>query len=126
MWSPLLIDGDRTREAQALFARDPVWRSEAFLLVEFCNALVTYQHQGALRRAQAEHLLSEAERRMRGWISLPHIQALRLAEKYSVSACDARFLGAALGLGTKLVIEDARLRAVVPSLTLSLADAISS
>ena len=33
----LLIDGDRSREARSLLARDPDWRSEAFVLVEFSN-----------------------------------------------------------------------------------------
>ncbi|MFH1045069.1 MAG: hypothetical protein V1796_08550 [Pseudomonadota bacterium] len=28
----LLIESDRTKEAQALFAKDSDWRSEAFLL----------------------------------------------------------------------------------------------
>lgn len=121
----LLIDGDHTREAQALFARDPDWRSESFLLVEFSNVLATYRRQAALGRAEAEHLLSEAERRVRGWVNLPHIQALRIAEKYSVSAYDARFLGAGQGLGARLVTEDARLRAAVPALTMSLAEALA-
>lgn len=120
----LLIEGDRTREAQGLFARDQDWRSEGFLLIEFSNVLATYQRQGALSRDQTEHLLSEAERRTRGWVNLPHIQALRLAERYSVSAYDARFLGAAQTLGSRLVTEDARLRAAVPSLTMSLDEAL--
>ena len=37
----LLIEGDRTSSAQALYARDPNWRSEAFMLVEFTNVLTT-------------------------------------------------------------------------------------
>ena len=121
----LLLEGDRTPEAQALFVRDPEWRSEAFLLVEFSNVLSTYVRSRALTRPQAEQLLAEAERRMRGLVNLPHAQALRLAERFAVSAYDARFLGAAQNLGRKLVTEDARLRAAAPALTCSLAEALA-
>ncbi|HEX6828850.1 MAG TPA: hypothetical protein VF104_07710 [Burkholderiales bacterium] len=62
---------------------------------------------------------------MRGWVNLPHLQALRLAEKYSVFAYDARFLGTAQSLDRRLVTEDARLRAAVPALTVSLAEALA-
>ena len=37
----LLIKGDHTEAAQELCARDSDWRSEAFLLVEFTNVLVS-------------------------------------------------------------------------------------
>ena len=37
----LLIEGDRTADAQALRLADPDWRSEPFLLVEFSNLLAT-------------------------------------------------------------------------------------
>ena len=121
----LLIEGDRTPEAQALYAIDAEWRSEAFLLVELSNVLATYVRSGGMTRAQAETLLSEAERRMRGLLNVPNAQALRLAERYGVSAYDARFLAAAQGLGGKLVTEDARLRAAAPALTHSLAEALA-
>lgn len=121
----LLVEGDRTRAAQGLLARDPDWRSEGFLLIEFSNVLATYRRQGALSREQTERLLGEAERRTRGWVNLPHIQALRLAERYSVSAYDARFLGAAQILGSRLVTEDARLRAAAPALTMSLDEVLA-
>ncbi len=35
----LLIVGDRTGDAQALYRRDSDWKSEAFVLVEFSNIL---------------------------------------------------------------------------------------
>ena len=120
----LLIEGDRTPGAQTLYRRDPEWKSESFLLIEFSNILATYLRAGSLRRSDAHALLGEAESRMRGLVSLPHSRALRIAEEFAVSAYDARFLGAAQTLGARLVTEDARLRAAAPTLTLSLADAV--
>jgi predicted nucleic acid-binding protein len=122
----LLIEGDHTSDAQALFAHDPEWKSEAFLLVEFSNILVTYLRTGQLSRAHAHALLSEAEKNLSGVINLPHIRALRVAEEFSVSAYDARFLGTAYALDAKLVTEDSRLRAAAPALTMSIAEALQS
>jgi predicted nucleic acid-binding protein len=122
----LLIEGDRTKQAQALFAKDADWRSEAFLLVEFSNVLATYRRARALSTEQAETLLAEAARRVRELISVPNLRALRCAERYAVSAYDARFLAAADTLSVKLVTEDAKLRAAAPELTRSLAQALVS
>jgi predicted nucleic acid-binding protein len=122
----LLIEGDRTRDAQALYAKDADWKSEASVLVEFGNILATYLRTGALGRGQAHALLVEAEKRVRVLVNLPHVRALRVAEQFAVSAYDARFLGAAQSLGARLVTEDARLRAAAPVLTISLADALAA
>lgn len=119
----LLIDGDRTVQAQALYARDPDWRSESFLLVEFSNMLATYVRGGRLDPDGASGLLAIAERTLTGTINLPHLRALALAMEFGVSAYDARFLAAARGLGAKLVTEDAKLRRAAPALTQTLADA---
>ena len=121
----LLIEGDRTRDAQALYAKDADWRSEAFVLVEFSNILATYLRSSALSRRHAQALLVEAERRVRSLVNLPHLRALRVAEQFAVSAYDARFLGAAQSLGARLVTEDGRLRATAPALTMSLSDALA-
>ena len=120
----LLIDGDRTADAQALYARDPDWRSEGFLLVEFSNILATYLRAGSLERGAAEGLLASAEQILSGSLNLPHARALGIAAEFGVSAYDARFLGAARGLGTKLVTEDAKLRRAAPGLTQSLSQAL--
>lgn len=120
----LLIEGDRTRDAQALYALDPEWRSEAFLLIEFSNILATCERSKDLARSQAEALLATAESRLRGLIALPHRVALEHARRFGVSACDARFLAVAEKLRSPLVTEDARLRAAAPSLTRSLDEAL--
>ncbi len=121
----LLIAGDRSKEAQTLYAQDSEWYSEAFVLVEFCNIIVTYQRMGDLSRNQTEQLLNEAEARMRGLVNVPHIAALRTAQQFVVSAYDARFLAAAENMGTKLVTEDAKLRIAAPALTQSLTEALT-
>jgi predicted nucleic acid-binding protein len=120
----LLIESDRTKEAQALFAKDSDWRSDAFLLVEFSNVLTTYRRMGALSGQQSESLLAEAARHVRELLNVPNLQALRCAERFAVSAYDARFLAAADTLGVKLVTEDAKLRAAAPALTRSMAQAL--
>lgn len=120
----LLLEGDRTADAQALFARDPDWRSDGFVLVEFSNILATYARRGALAADTAQELLATAERVLGGLVNLPHARALKLAADFGVSAYDARFLGAAQALGTRLVTEDAKLRAAAPALTRSIAQAL--
>lgn len=122
----LLIEGDRTKQAQALYATDSDWRSEAFILVEFSNVLATYRRMHALSRQQAESLLAEAASRVRELLSVPNLRALRCAERFAVSAYDARFLAVADTLGAKLVTEDAKLRAAAPDLTRSLAQALAA
>lgn len=119
----LLLEGDRTSQAQALYARDADWRSEAFLLVEFSNMLATYVRGGRLDSGAAKELLADAERTLAGTVNLPNSRALELATHYGVSAYDARFLAAAQGLGARLVTEDTKLRQAAPALTQSLAQA---
>ncbi len=120
----LLIEGDRTRQAQALFNRDPEWKSEGFVFVELSNVLATFTRSGALDAAQARRLLAEGERILRGVVSVPHGSALDAARRFGVSAYDARLLVAAERLGVPLVTEDATLRAAAPKLSESLDEAI--
>jgi predicted nucleic acid-binding protein len=121
----LLIEGDRTIDAQALFKKDAEWRSDGFVLIEFSNILATYQRLGALSRSTAEALLANAEQIVSGLLNVPHGRALKLAVDFGVSVYDARFLGAAQSLGTRLITEDTKLRAAAPALTRSLAEAFT-
>lgn len=121
----LLIEGDRTPLARALYSRDPEWRSEAFLLVEFSNLLATYVRADALDSKAAQSLLAKAEQTLAGTLALPHAPALSLAIELGVSAYDARFLAVARRLDRKLVTEDAKLRRAAPALTQTIEQALA-
>ena len=121
----LLIEGDRTAEAQALRLADPDWRSEPFLLVEFSNLLATQVRARALSATQANALLESASQQVAAWVEVPHAEALAVALDRKVSAYDARFVGCARRLSASLVTEDSRLRAATPGLSISIAEAIS-
>jgi len=56
---------------------------------------------------------------------IAHASVLAIAARHRVSAYDARFLALADQLGSRLVTEDARLRAAAPALTQSLAEALA-
>ena len=124
---PLFLRSAKTDAALALRAKDDVWRTEPFALVEISNVLATYRRAKFMSDAEAQRHLQNAERFLG-----PHLhpvsnpEALAQALLHEVSAYDARFLAMADALGLKLITEDARLRAAAPGLTQSLADALSS
>lgn len=121
----LLIEGDRTADAQALRLADPDWRSEPFLLVEFSNLLATQVRAKALSAAQAKSLLESAAQQVAAWVEVPYAGALTVALERQVSAYDARVVACARRLSVPLVTEDSRLRAATPGLSLSIAEAVS-
>jgi predicted nucleic acid-binding protein len=119
----LMLEGDRTSAAQELFERDADWRSEAFIMVEFSNVLTTYVRTKVLSRDQGLKLLAGAEKLVPVLTSVQNARALEVATQFGISAYDARFVALAIRMKVKLVTEDAKLRAAVPSWTVSLAGA---
>ena len=123
----LLIEGDHTKAAQKLYSRDPDWRSEAFLLVEFTNVLVSSIARKRMTLSMAEDSLAKVFSLFDGKLGrIPHASVLAIATRHRVSAYDARFLSLADQLGSRLITEDARLRAAAPALTQSLAEALAA
>lgn len=120
----LLIEGDRTPAAQALYERDPDWRSEAFILVEFSNVLATYVRTRALTAEESLELLARAQAMMPSLASCSHAHALETAAQLRISAYDGRFISVAKDLGLKLITEDAKLRTAAPRWTLSIDEAL--
>jgi predicted nucleic acid-binding protein len=121
----LMIEGDRTPAAQELYARDADWRSEAFVMVEFSNVLATYVRTKALAYGQGLKLLEKAQALIPVLTSVMHAQALQSATEFGISAYDARFIALAKQMRVKLVTEDTKLQAAVPSWTVSLAGAVA-
>ena len=123
----LLIEGDHTEAAQKLRTRDSDWRSEAFLLVEFTNVLVSSIARKRMTLPMAEDFLTKVIDLFDGKLGrIPHASVLAIATRHRVSAYDARFLSLADQLGSRLITEDARLRAAAPALTQSLAEALAA
>ena len=122
----LLLDGPFSEAAHALYGADPDWRSEGFVLVEFCNVLTTQIRLRELPVADAQGLLSQGTALFgQGLMVVDHAAALALAAQHGVSAYDARFLAVARSLKTRLVTEDARLRRAAAELTWSIDDALA-
>jgi predicted nucleic acid-binding protein len=123
----LLIQGDHTAAAQRLHSRDPDWRSEAFLLVEFTNVLASSIATKRITFASAQNLLAKTIALFDGKLArIPHSLVLTMAARHNISAYDARFLALADQLGLRLVTEDVRLRAAAPALTQSLTEALAT
>ncbi len=123
----LLIEGDHTAAAQQLRTRDPDWRSEAFLLVEFTNVLASSVARKRMTFSGAEDFLAKAAALLEGKLArVPHALVLATAIRHQVSAYDARFLALAQQVTARLVTEDAKLRRAAPALTQSLEQALRS
>ena len=121
-----LIEGDHSEAAHELYQRDPDWRSEALLMVEFTNILAASVVAKRMNLALASRFLAEAESLLEGKLArMPNAVTLAAAAQYRVSAYDARFVTLAQKLGSRLVTEDRKLRAAAPALTQSLADALA-
>lgn len=113
----LLIEGDRTAAAQELYARDPDWRSEGFILVEFSNVLATQMRAKSLSREQGTRLLAEAQALIPDPTIVQHAKALEAVSHFGISAYDARFIAMAMQVKLKLITEDTKLRSAVPEWT---------
>jgi predicted nucleic acid-binding protein len=122
----LLIEGNHTEAAQQLRRRDPDWRSEAFLLVEFTNMLASSIANKRMTFRLAQDFLGKAVALFDGKLrSMSPASVLAAAVRHGVSAYDARFLALAKTIGLPIVTEDKKLRTAAPELTQSLADALA-
>src|SRR6266436_8870214 len=89
----LLIHGDRTAAAQRLHGRDPDWRSEAFLLVEFTNVLASSIATKRMTFALAQDFLAKAIRLFDGKLArVDHPLLLVIAARQGLSSYHVPFL----------------------------------
>ena len=125
--APLYVRSARTEAVEELFARDAVWRTEPLALIELSNVLVMYERSRYITAATARDCLNRAAAFLQPQLfRVSHEAALDAALRYGTTAYDARFLALADQLGSRLVTEDARLRAAAPALTQSLAEVLAT
>lgn len=106
----LLLDGERTPQAQAVMLHDPLWCAPSLWRSEFNNVLSIYLRQGRIDTASALRLCAAAERRIAGHeYRVPAPQILSLVTRSTCSAYDCEFVALALDLGLPLITEDRRI-----------------
>jgi len=103
----LLVTGPYTREAEAVYEKDPEWVAPLLWRSEFRNVLVLSVRGGRLGLQDAIGVMERAERMM---VGREHQAAssviLRLAGESGCSAYDCEFVALALGLSVPLVTSD--------------------
>lgn len=125
--APLYVRSARTDAVTKLFAQDQIWRTEPLALIELSNVLITYERARYITAATARDCLERAAAFLQpNLFRVSHQAALDAALRYGTTAYDARFLALADQLGSRLVTEDAKLRAAAPMLTRSLVEALAS
>ena len=117
----LLIQGDKTAQARALWAIDHDWRAPRLLFYELGNVFAQLVKQRAISLDAGITGLENAA----GLVRLheqdpPAARLLEIAAKLAVSAYDATYLATAEALGAPLVTGDGRLLRVAPQVTRSL------
>ena len=122
----LLIRGDRTSLAQALWETDSDWRVPSLWRHELLNVLATLAKTGAVDTRAALGIWTDALELMAGGeTEVEMSQALSLAIQKGISAYDAQYAALAIRLGVPLVTEDQRLRKALPGETLSMQEICS-
>lgn len=107
----LLIAGDSTILAQAVWDLDSDWCLPSLWRHEMLNVLATYVKVGGSTLEQAQVIWTEAVRLFAGGEREVDLgQALALAAQYGISAYDAQYVELASQLRLPLVTEDRRLR----------------
>ena len=118
----LYIRGERTAQAEAAVARDPIWAAPLLWRSEFRNTLVGMLRRGAFREDAALRVIREAEHWMRGReYSIASDQVLQLAIGSRCSAYDCEFVALAQDLGVPLVTADQGMLASFPHTAVALA-----
>lgn len=103
----LHVEGQRTRQAEAVLARDPAWAAPLLWRSEFLNTLAGLIRRRALPLDDALQIVREAERAMAGreYAVISH-EVLQLASRSGCSAYDCEFVALAQDLGAPLVTSD--------------------
>lgn len=116
----LVLGGEFSEDARAVFRRDSVWAVPLLWRSEFRNVLASYMRQGELDVGNALALIEHAEALVRGReFTVPDRQVMELVDSSPCSAYDCEFVALAIQLGVQLVTSDKRLLTAFPTMAAS-------
>lgn len=119
----LLIEGEHTANAEAVFYKDADWVAPLLWRSEFRNILAHYLRRKYLQLEDAKQIMEQAEILMRGKeFNLNSRQVLDLIQNSSCSAYDCEYVALAQLLGVKLVTADKKLLAEFPATAVRMQD----
>ena len=106
----LLVRGQYTEEAEAVYRKDPKWGAPRLWRSEFRNVLVLYLRRKLIGMEEAFETVEQAERLMgEQEFEVESSHVLRLATTSGYSAYDCEFVALAQHLGVPLVTSDSAL-----------------
>jgi predicted nucleic acid-binding protein len=106
----LLVRGQHTGEAEAVYRKDQQWRAPLLWRSEFRNVLTFYLRRGLIGIDEAIETIEQAEQLMSGQeYGVESSRVLRLAAGSGCSAYDCEFVALAQDLGVPLVTSDSAL-----------------
>jgi predicted nucleic acid-binding protein len=117
----LLLGGEKTHQARAVFQKDSAWVAPILWRSEFRNVLAYYLRQGKLVLADALQLMIEGELLFQGEeYQVDSGEVLSLVSSSRCSAYDCEFVALARHLNIPLVTSDGQLLAEFPETAVSL------
>lgn len=116
----LVLPGERTAEAEAVFARDPAWAVPLLWASELRSALAKYILRGELSLDLAAAALERAEELVAGReAAVASRRVLELAKRSRCSTYDCEYVALAETLGVPLVTTDGQLLRAFPRIAVT-------
>ena len=119
----LLIPGDRSALADAIFRKDPEWAVPLLCRSEVRNILTLYMRHEGMSLSQAQVTMEKAEMLWRNReFAVPSDAVLEATSRHNVTAYDAEFVVLARQLGVPLVTFDQHVRKAFPNIAVDPAE----
>ena len=123
----LLVPGERTEAAEAVYQRDPAWAAPPLCLSEVRNVLLRYVRAGSFSLAAAEAMVERADQLLGPYrLEVGSAAVLRVAHAADLSAYDAEYLALAEALEVTLVTEDRAILAAAGPVAMTPAEFLTS
>lgn len=113
----LLIEGEGTRSAEAVFLRDSAWAAPFLWRSEFRNVLTRLIRNRSMRLDDAFGTMAKAEKILgNSSLAVDSLGVLSEAASSGLSAYDAEYVALARRLSIPLVTSDRKVLAAVPTI----------